>query len=69
MGILSLFGISVITINEEVKTGITGLLYSLVLAPVFTTLLSLVVWLYILLGIWIYTRFRSLTIRYQPIDE
>ena len=69
MGILSLFGISVITINEEVKTGITGFLYSLALAPVFTTLLSLAVWLYILLGIWIYTRFRSLTIRYQTIDE
>lgn len=39
------------------------------MAPLFVTLWSFLAWLGILLGTWIYTRFWSMTINYQTVDE
>jgi hypothetical protein len=67
-GMLSLFGAEAIHWNNQPITGVAGLLASLILGPLlalFFAFLSSFAWL----GLWVYSKFSTMIIRYTPIDE
>ena len=63
-----MFGAGTVTWNDEPVTGVGGLLLSVVMAPVMVLLFSVVIWLFLVVGNWLYTRFGGITIHYWPED-
>lgn len=66
-GIFALFGYGTITVNNEIVTGGKGLLASIIMAPIFSIVFAGIGWVFIAFGLWLFTRFKALTIRYKPI--
>jgi len=68
-GILAAFGARTVHINREPLTGAGGFFASLVLGPLVTLAFSLFCWLLVIIGLWIYSFFRPLVIRYTSEEE
>ena len=69
MGILSLFGASTITWNHQHLTGLTGLIASPLIGAFVTLFLSGFFGIFIAAGLWLYSKFKPLTINYHQINE
>jgi len=67
-GILSLTGAHTITVDRQYVTGIAGLIDSLWIGPLLTVLFTCFAWLALATGLWIYSKFRPLTLYYIPDD-
>jgi hypothetical protein len=65
-GILALFGFPTIRVNFRPVVGIQGLLTALIMAPFFSLILSVIVWVAMYFGIRIWGCFAPLTISYVP---
>ena len=65
MGIFSLFGAETIRIHGTPITGIRGLAYSIFFAPIIVFGASVLNWLVLFPGNWIYTRFWLITLRFR----
>jgi len=65
LGILSLLGVRIVKFNEHVVTGIKGLLTSILILVI----CSLFSWLLLIIGNWLYTRFRTIDITYKTPDN
>jgi hypothetical protein len=64
-GISSLFGAQTVVVFGEVKTGVMGLVYSLLIGVPFLIISTFFVWISILFGNWVYTRFQNISITYK----
>lgn len=62
-GVFALFGFDTVTFDGKHVYGIVGLLVALVIGIVLPSIMSAVLWLLILLGVWVYTRFRPITLK------
>jgi hypothetical protein len=68
-GVLSLFGFKTIHVNGHPVTGVDGFLASLFMAPLFSIILSIIVWFALYLGVRIRGFFSPATIVYVPASD
>lgn len=68
-GVLSIFGYGTISYDGQVITGLKGFLTSLVMIPVFSLAFALANWILISFGLWVYTRFNFLKIRFRSLSS
>lgn len=66
--ICSYFGVHVITLNGVYVFGLKGLLTGLIMAFTFPLLFAGILSPFIILGIWIYTRFKNINIKIKSIN-
>lgn len=59
-GIASYFGYSTITLNNQFVYGGEGLLAGIIMGLVFPLIMSFILWILISIGLWIWTRFRTI---------
>ena len=69
MGIFSLFGFETVAFNEQYYTGISGLLVSLPLGLFMGLLFTCFMWLIGILGLWINSYFKGVTIVFKGVSE
>ena len=69
IGILGFFGLVSVNIDDKPVTGLTGIISSL-FAGLWTALfLSIFIWGTSFLGLWFYSKFRSIELGYIPVSE
>ena len=68
-GILALFGFKTVQVDFPPVVGLQGLLTSLVMAPTFSLIFSIIVWVAMYFGILIWGSFTSITIAYVPANK
>lgn len=66
-GICSYFGAHVLTLNGETVIGLKGLITGIFMAPVFPFIAATLLFLLIAFGLWLFTRFKNLTIKIKSI--
>lgn len=69
MGVLSLFGASTITWNGQPLTGISGLVASPFIGVFIALVFSAFFGLLLSAGLWVYSRFKPLTMHYWKAGE
>jgi hypothetical protein len=69
LGILALFGFRTIFVNHHQVYGIEGLIAALLMAPIFSTIISVLAWAALYVGIFIWGHFKPITISYVSADE
>ena len=69
MGIFSLFGFETVHIEGVPATGLKGLVAAVTAAGVISLVFSFLNWLFILIGNWVYTRFRPYEIVVKEADS
>ena len=69
MGVLSLFGASTILWNEQQLTGVSGLIASPFIGVVISLIFSGFFGLFLSAGLWIYSRFKPLTVHYWKASD
>lgn len=68
-GIAALFGSHTVQWFGEQKTGIEGLLYSLIIGPIFGFVFTLFMWVFTVIGLWIYSFINPIKISFKnPIE-
>jgi hypothetical protein len=68
-GILALFGFRTVFVSHHQVYGIEGLIAALIMAPMFSTVVSVIGWVALYLGIFIWGHFKPITISYVSADE
>jgi hypothetical protein len=68
-GILALFGFDTVHVNRRQVHGVEGLIYALIMAPIFSLILSVIGWLILYVGVFIWGHFKPITISYVSADE
>jgi hypothetical protein len=68
-GMLALFGFKTIFVNHHQVYGIAGLIAALIMAPMFSTTISVGAWAALYVGIFIWGHFKPITISYVSADE
>lgn len=68
-GVTALFGGHVVWVNNESVTGITGFFAALVMAPIFSLIFSILLWLLIYPGMVIRSLFGPMTVKYHPLNR
>ncbi len=69
MGILALFGFRTVLVNHHQVYGIEGLIAALVMAPIFSLMISVLGWAVLYAGIFIWGRFKPITISYVSAEQ
>lgn len=69
MGVLSLFGASTVTWNAQPLTGMSGLIASPFIGIFIALIFSAFFGLFLSAGLWIYSRFKPLTMHYWKASE
>lgn len=69
MGMLSLFGASTVIWNNQTLTGWAGLIAAPFVGAFITLVLSGLFGLFIAAGLWLYSRFKPLTLHYWQANE
>lgn len=69
MGILSLFGASSVTWNNQPLTGVHGLIAAPFIGAFTALLISGLFGLFIAAGLWLYSKFKPLTLHYHETGE
>ena len=67
-GIAAFFGAETVNWNGEVRTGLEGLLYGILMAPFMAILFSCVMWCFLAFGLWVYSFFGTLNIAYTESE-
>jgi hypothetical protein len=68
-GILALFGFRTVFVNHHQVYGIEGLIAALIMAPMFSMIISVLGWVALYVGIVIWGHFQPITISYVSADE
>ena len=68
-GILALFGFQTVHVNGHPVLGIAGLIAALIMAPIFSFIFTVIVWLALYIGIRIFGSFKPFTIAYVSADK
>jgi hypothetical protein len=68
-GLAALLGAETITWNEESKTGLEGLLYSFLLAPMISGFFAGFFWVFLVIGLWIYSFINPLKITFKYVQS
>ena len=68
-GVLAFFGAKTVSVSGEHVTGLKGLISAVIMAPIFTLVLSLFAWVGAYIGIRAFGSFRPLEIEYVPATE
>lgn len=68
-GILSLFGYSTVTVSGNVITGLEGLCYGILICVGLSFNLTLFLWLLSLFGLWVYSLFLPMKIKFMEYKE
>jgi hypothetical protein len=66
-GVLSMFGASTIIWNDQVVTGLPALLVSPLSGALFALVFSVLGWVSVFIGLWIYSAFRPLQLEFIPL--
>jgi hypothetical protein len=69
MGILSLFGASTVTWNDQPLTGFSGLIAAPFIGAFITLVISGLFGLFMAAGLWVYSKFKPLTLHYWQTNE
>ena len=69
MGVFSLLGYETVAIDGVSVVGLKGLFTAIIMAAVFSLILSSLSWIFIQFGNWVYTRFKPLTIIINEADK
>ena len=64
-GIAAFFGASMITINEVNRYGLEGLIYGIILGPIFALVFSSIAWCFMAFGLWIVSFFKPLRLTFK----
>ncbi|MFN3234787.1 MAG: hypothetical protein ACE365_05195 [Gammaproteobacteria bacterium] len=64
-GIAAWTGAEVVFYNNQAVVGVKGFLLSLVLIPIAAVIYAFFNWLILVCGIWIFTRFKALNLKYK----
>ena len=64
LGILAFFGCDTIFVNRHHVYGVAGLIAALIMAPIFSLLISVAGWFALYVGIFIWGHFTPITISY-----
>lgn len=62
-GIASFFGYHTVTLNGQHIIGIEGLIGGIVLGPIFAVVFSVLNWLFVSVGIWLYTLIKPIHLK------
>ena len=68
-GVMSMFGVSTITWNNQVVTGFPALLVSPLSGALFALVISVLGWISVFIGLWIYSVFRPLELEFIPLTD
>jgi len=68
-GILAFFGFDTIFVNHRQVYGVEGLIAALIMAPIFSLFISVVGWIALYVGIFIWGHFKPITISYVSADK
>jgi hypothetical protein len=68
-GVLSIFGYGTISYDGETLTGLKGFLASLIMIPIFSFAFAIANWILIGFGVWMYTRFTYLKIKFRSLSS
>jgi hypothetical protein len=68
-GILALFGFRTVFVSHHQAYGIEGLIAALIMAPIFSTIASVIGWVALYVGSFIWGHFKPITISYVSADE
>ena len=66
-GVLSIFGASTITWNDQVVTGLPALQVSPLSGAMFALVVSALGWISVFIGLWGYSAFRPLELEFIPL--
>lgn len=69
MGVLSFFGATTVTWNDQPLTGISGLAASPFIGVFITLIIAGFFGLFIAAGLWVFSRFKPLKLHYWRIEE
>lgn len=67
-GISSLFGMGTVTWNNQPITGIPGLIASPFIGIFLTILFSILGWIGLCIGLWIYSKFKNIELEFIPAE-
>lgn len=68
-GISSLFGGQNVQVGGEPVTGVMGLVASLIMAPIFSTMLSILNWIPLAIGLWIFSKIKHINIELTEVTD
>ena len=68
-GILALFGFGTVHVNYQTVVGVEGLVDAIIMAPIFSIIFSVIVWLALYIGICICGFFKPFTVAYVSVDK
>ncbi|MDU0111735.1 hypothetical protein RT723_01655 [Psychrosphaera aquimarina] len=68
-GVAAFFGAETVQWNDEYKTGLDGLFYSILMGPIFGFFFACVMWVYSAFGLWVYSLFRPIKITFVEVDQ
>ncbi len=65
LGILTDFVIGSATVSGEIEFGLPGVLDAILIWPIFSLLWVLFTWAFCILGLWVYTKWRPLRMKFD----
>jgi hypothetical protein len=68
-GVLALFGFRTVYLNHQQVFGLEGLIAAIIMAPIFSFVVSIMAWLVLYIGIFICGYFKPITIAYFSADK
>lgn len=68
-GTAAVFGAQTVSWQGRQVTGISGLLIALAMWPVFSVIFTVIIWLYTILGLWIYSFFRPFKLVLKGVEN
>ena len=68
-GIAAAFGASTVTLNGQHVTGIKGLISAIIMWPLFSLFFSCFLWVFGVIGLWVYSFISPLTIEFKGKTE
>ena len=66
-GILGMFGASTVTWNDQVVTGLPALPVTLMSGALFALVVSVLTWISVFIGLWVYSAFRPIQLEFIPL--
>ena len=64
-GIAAMFGAEIVHWANQPVTGIKGLIVALLIWPVFSVFMTTLLWVFGILGLWLYSFYKPLKVRFK----
>jgi len=65
-GVMSMFGASTVIWNDQVVTGLPAMLVSPLSGAVFALVISVLGWISVFIGLWVYSAYRPVELEFIP---